>query len=121
MNFKNKISSILLLQHMININKFEDQSESGLVFKVFLPENIEPHILDWFKFQECQDHLSIELIKLIQDHLNSIEQIKLSCEPHKPAINSTPDDFFSNLYNWEESNSISFIPELKPKKKMLRV
>lgn len=106
-------------------------------YQITLPSFTDKAIIRWFEQMATGDELSEAIIALVHDQINTNpieEEFDFSVpEPrtvnHKASFVGTPltqekveDDFFTNLYNWQESNNMLYQEESKKtKRKMLSV
>lgn len=120
-------------------------NKSNYSFQIDLPSYTDKKVIEWFESLSNLQRLSEEVIALVFEHINATQDILLNInyqqegnlkrpetdkikpetkKSRQESNNSTnqEDDFFNNLYNWQESNNMIHKEENKrEKKKMLSV
>jgi hypothetical protein len=95
-----------------------------LNYYIELPASTSLEVIEWFQFINTHGDLSIELVKLVQNFIN-INQNEKSTDFAPQNLNTVKifdqNDFWDNLYNYEEAGSAIFCDAKKTKKKMLSV
>lgn len=106
-------------------------NKSNYLYQINLPGYTDKNVIEWFEKFSNSNRLSEEIIALVFELVYSSENtsfrpsIKEESKPHileTTKIDESSDDFFSNLYNWQDSNSMIHSDEnRREKKKMLSV
>ncbi|KXG75044.1 hypothetical protein [Thermotalea metallivorans] len=109
--------------------------QSQYIYRIQLPAATSKDVVEWFEMMNANERLSDELIYLVHNSLKKENLFVKSDLQHEKTEeiqdNSSQslcnqEDFFHNLYNWQDSNNHLFQEdntheEKKTKKKMLSI